>query len=191
MYLGVRSMPLSLRLVERGRKQPHLELERQHVHARGAALAAFGDDLLDEQSSDRQVDRTDDDQPAGVLAVEEARMPVAVAGPCRRAGSARGTRASFLRQRLFLLLAGQPAADVEIGLPLVAAEVQHLEGAERLVRLPSAHAAPRSVACAWCGCRTCRDRCRSTCARAFRRPPPSCRSRRRSPRRGRLRCCWP
>ena len=41
--------------------------------------------------------------------------------------------AFLLRQRLFLLLAGQPTADVEIGLALVAAEVQHLEGAERLV----------------------------------------------------------
>jgi hypothetical protein len=33
-------------------------------------------------------------------------------------------------ERLFLLFAGEPPGDVEIGLALVAAEVEHLEGAE-------------------------------------------------------------
>jgi len=41
---------------------------------------------------------------------------------------------AFLRgQRRFALLSGKAPADAEIRLPLVAAEVQHGEGAERLV----------------------------------------------------------
>ena len=54
---------LLLRLVQHGGEQAHLELEGQHVHARRAALAAFGDDFLDEQPPDGQVDRADHDQP--------------------------------------------------------------------------------------------------------------------------------
>ena len=42
--------------------------------------------------------------------------------------------AFLLGERLRLLLGAQTPADVEIGLALVAAEVEHLEGAERLVR---------------------------------------------------------
>ena len=55
-------------------------------------------------------------------------------------------------ERLLFLLAREPAGDVQVDLALVAAEVQHLEGAEGLVRRPSAPAAPGSAACAWCGC---------------------------------------
>ena len=52
---------LLLRLVERSGKQAHLELKRQHIHARRAALAAFGDDFFNEETSDWEVDRADDD----------------------------------------------------------------------------------------------------------------------------------
>ena len=48
------------RLFEDGGEQSHLELEGEDVGAGGAALAAFGDDLLDEQAADGQVDRADD-----------------------------------------------------------------------------------------------------------------------------------
>jgi hypothetical protein len=41
--------------------------------------------------------------------------------------------AFFLRQRLRLLCARQAPTHVQIGLPLVAAKVQHLEGAEILL----------------------------------------------------------
>ena len=34
-------------------------------------------------------------------------------------------------ERLLLLLAGEPPSDIEVGLALVAAEVEHLEGSER------------------------------------------------------------
>ena len=37
-------------------------------------------------------------------------------------------------ERLLLLFPAEPPADVEVGLALVAAEVEHLEGAERLAR---------------------------------------------------------
>jgi hypothetical protein len=65
--------------------------------------------------------------------------PCAIALAAAKAGGLVGAQdqfaelASFLRQGLFLLRAGQAAADVEIGLPLVAAQVQHLEGAEILL----------------------------------------------------------
>ena len=65
---------LLLRLVQHGGKEAHLELERQHVHARCTALAAFRDDFFDEQAADRQIDRADDDEPPAVLAVEESRF---------------------------------------------------------------------------------------------------------------------
>ena len=132
MYFGREVDALALGLVEHGGEETHLELEGEHVHARGAALAAFGDDLLDEQPPDGQVDWADDDQPAGVLAVEEARV--------RERLGAIGAQdqlaelALLLRQRLFLLFAAEPAADVEVGLALVTAEVQYLEGSERLAR---------------------------------------------------------
>ena len=51
---------LVARLFQHGGEQPHLELESQYIHARRAALAAFRDDLFDEQPPNRQVDRTDD-----------------------------------------------------------------------------------------------------------------------------------
>ena len=72
--LGREVDALLLRLVQHGGEQAHLELEGQHVHARGPALAAFRDDFLDEQPPHRQVDRADDDEPPAVLAVEEARV---------------------------------------------------------------------------------------------------------------------
>ena len=53
-------MPLLRASSSTAGKQAHLELESQYVHARSAALAAFGDDLFDEQPPNRQVDRTDD-----------------------------------------------------------------------------------------------------------------------------------
>ena len=86
--------------------------------------------LLHEQPSHGEVDRTDHHQPAGVLAMEEAHV-------LQRLGAIGAQDevaelALLLRERLFLLLASQATADVEVGLALVAAEVQHLEGAKRL-----------------------------------------------------------
>ena len=40
---------LLLRLVQHGGKKTHLKFKRQHIHPRGPALAAFGDDFLDKQ----------------------------------------------------------------------------------------------------------------------------------------------
>jgi hypothetical protein len=50
------------------RRQPHLELEGQHVHAGRVALAAFCDDFFNKQTPDRQVDRTDHNQALALLA---------------------------------------------------------------------------------------------------------------------------
>ena len=72
---------LAARLFEHGGEQPHLELEGQDVHAGRSALAAFGDDFLDEQAADGQVDRADDDQPAVRAAMEEAVLRWAPALP--------------------------------------------------------------------------------------------------------------
>ena len=122
---------LALRLFEDRREESHLELERQDVDPRGTALATFGDDLLHEQSPHRQIDRTHHHQPAGILAVEEG-LPLQ---RLRLVGAQDQLPelALLLRESLFLLLARQPAADVEIRLPLVAAEVQDLERAEGLI----------------------------------------------------------
>jgi hypothetical protein len=132
--LGRQFDALAARLLQHRREQPHLELEGQQVDARGAALAALDDDLLHEQPADRQIDWADHHQPAVELAVEEA-------GVRRHRGQrlclvGAQDQLAELARLLFecrlLLRPGQPPADIEVGLPLVAAEVQHLEGAERL-----------------------------------------------------------
>ena len=60
--LGREVNALVLGLVQHGGEQAHFKLERQHVHARRPALAAFRDDFLHEQPPHRQVDRADDHQ---------------------------------------------------------------------------------------------------------------------------------
>ena len=62
----------ALGLIEHGREEAHLELEGEDVDARRSAFAALGDDFLDEEPTDGEVDRSDDDEPTAVLAVEEA-----------------------------------------------------------------------------------------------------------------------
>jgi hypothetical protein len=57
-------------LVQHVGEQPHLELEAEDVHLGDVLLAAFQDDLFDEQPRHRQVDRPDRHQPPGLLAVE-------------------------------------------------------------------------------------------------------------------------
>jgi hypothetical protein len=76
----------------------------------------------------------------------------------------------LLRQCLLLLLAGQPAADVEIDLALVAAEVQYLEGSEGFAGfLQLTLYLDQPLAGGVDG--ACRGRCRSTCGLAFQRRP--------------------
>ena len=129
--LGRQVDSLPLRLLEDRREEPHLEFERQDVDPRGAALAALGDDLLHEQTPDRQIDRTHDHQPAGILTVEEG-LPFQ---RLRLVGAEDQfpELALLLREGLLLLLAGQSPPDVEIRLTLVATEIQDLERAEGLV----------------------------------------------------------
>src|SRR5262249_10276145 len=69
--LGGEVETLSLGFVEDCGEQAHLELEGEDVGAGGAALAALGDGLFDEQTADGQVDGADDDESAGKLAVKE------------------------------------------------------------------------------------------------------------------------
>jgi hypothetical protein len=52
----------ALGLVEHGGKKAHLELEGENVGAAGPAFAAFGDDFLDEQATDGQIERADGDE---------------------------------------------------------------------------------------------------------------------------------
>jgi hypothetical protein len=121
---------LLLRLVQHGGKESHLELERENVHARRAALAAFGDDFLDEEAADGEIDRSDDDQAARALSMKEPILR-------QRLGAIRSEyQLSELlllaRQGLFLFRAREPPANVQVGLAFVAAEVEDLEGAKRL-----------------------------------------------------------
>ena len=83
MYFGRDVDALGPRLVQHVGEQPHLELEAQDVHLGDVLLAAFEDDLLDEQPRHRQVDRPDGHQPPGLLAVEagEARRLLRPVGP--------------------------------------------------------------------------------------------------------------
>ena len=64
-------MPLPLRFFQHGREQSHLEFESQNIHTGRAALAALGDDFLDEQPPNGEVDRPDHNQAAVARAVKE------------------------------------------------------------------------------------------------------------------------
>ena len=116
--------------IQHGGKDAHLEFEGKHIHAGRAALAAFRNDFLDEQPPDRQVDRTDNDQAPTLLAVEETsiRQRLGAVGFQDQLTELR----LLLRQRLFFLLSSEPSGNIQIGLAFVAAQVQHLEGAEGL-----------------------------------------------------------
>jgi hypothetical protein len=110
-------------------KRTHLKFKRQHIHPRGPALAAFGDDFLDKQPPDGQVDRADDHEPPAALAVEEG-------GVGQRLGAVGfedevAEFLLFLRQGGSLFLPAESPGDIQIRLTLVAAEVQDFKGAER------------------------------------------------------------
>ena len=139
---------LTARLFQHGREQSHFELESQHIHTGRAALAALRDDFLDEQPPNGQVYRPDHHQPAVARPVEEAvlRRRAFAAAKARglvRAQDQLAELVLFLGERLRFLLLRQPAADVQIRLPLIAAKIQHLEGAESPAPPPSSRAARR------------------------------------------------
>src|SRR5687767_3838140 len=120
-----------LRLVQDRRKEAHLKLKRQHIHASRPAFSAFGDDLLDKQTSNGKIDRADNNEASAGFSVKEPRL--------RKRLGAIGlqdeiTKLLLLpRKRLLPLLTGESARHVQINLTLVAAQIEHLEGTERLV----------------------------------------------------------
>jgi hypothetical protein len=48
--------PFLFRFVENGGEKAHLEFEGEHIDAGSAALAAFGNGFLHEQTAEREVD---------------------------------------------------------------------------------------------------------------------------------------
>ena len=76
---GCKVDALAARLLQHGGEETHFELKRQNVDAGGTALTAFGDDLFDEEPAYRQIDRTDNDEPAIPRAVKEAILRTFVA----------------------------------------------------------------------------------------------------------------
>ena len=89
---------LAARFFQHGGKQAHLELESQYIHARSAALAAFGDDLFDQQPTHGQIDRPDHHQPPVARAVEKAirRLRAFVAAKARGLVGAQDQFAEFI-----------------------------------------------------------------------------------------------
>jgi len=135
--LGSEIDALLLRLLKHGGEEAHLELEGEQVDPGGATLAAFGDDLFDKEAPDGEVDRPDDDQPAGRLTVKKARVLERLRFV--RPQDQLAELALLSRERLVPLLLRKPPTHVQIRLPLVTPQVQNLEGPKRfslLLELP-------------------------------------------------------
>jgi hypothetical protein len=69
--LGRKIDALGLGLFQNSGEKPHLELEGQDVGAGGLTLAAFHDDFFDKKTTNRKIDRPDDDKTPGILAMEK------------------------------------------------------------------------------------------------------------------------